>query len=183
MYPQNLDIRTYLTALFDAGLMEPVWVIQNLGVSLNPEKTQATISWTTTVPTTSRVEYSDEPMFVGTDRYGDFGRPFHYKDIDYIRGVIQEDITLKTTHSFTIPITAKTQFRIQCKDERGVTLTSPLMSVYEVPPPPPPPPPPIPPVGILALWGFPICSRFPNLPPCPIILNWAKRMGYIKEGA
>jgi hypothetical protein len=44
--------------------------------------------------------------------------------------------------------------------------------------------PPTPPaVGILATWGFPICSRFPNAPPCPIILNWAKRKGYIKEGA
>jgi len=47
----------------------------------------------------------------------------------------------------------------------------------------PPPTPPKKPTGILVLWGFPICSRFPNLPPCPIILNWAKRMGYIKEGA
>jgi uncharacterized repeat protein (TIGR02543 family) len=45
------------------------------------------------------------------------------------------------------------------------------------------PPPPKKPMGILALWGFPICSRFPNLPPCPMILNWAKRMGYIREGA
>jgi hypothetical protein len=47
----------------------------------------------------------------------------------------------------------------------------------------PAPPTPPKPIGILAAWGFPICSRLPNLPPCPIILNWAKRMGYIKEGA
>jgi hypothetical protein len=36
-------------------------------------------------------------------------------------------------------------------------------------------------VGILALWPFPICRRWPNIPPCPTILEWAKRMGYLPE--
>jgi hypothetical protein len=38
-------------------------------------------------------------------------------------------------------------------------------------------------VGISTLWGFPFCSRMPNVPPCPLILEWAKRQGYISEGA
>jgi hypothetical protein len=125
------DARPHLAALIDAGLIPPVWAIQNLAVTTNPEKTQATISWTTTVPTTSKIEYSDNPIFVGTDRYGDFGRPLHYKDIDYVGGTVTEDTTLKTNHSFTIPITPSTQFRIQATDENGVKVTSPTMLVIE----------------------------------------------------
>jgi hypothetical protein len=40
---------------------------------------------------------------------------------------------------------------------------------------------PLKPMGILAWWWFPICSRIPNVPPCPFILEWAKRHGYLQS--
>jgi hypothetical protein len=122
--PEYFDIRPYLGALQEAGLMEPVWAVQNLTVTVNLGKNAATISWTTTVPTKSRIEYADYPLFNATVRYGDFGRQLYYKDIDYVGGVINETTTLETTHSFTIPITGKTRFRIQCIDANNVTVTS-----------------------------------------------------------
>jgi hypothetical protein len=131
-----IDMRPFLSAAIDAGLIKPVWAIQDLGVTINPEGTTAIVSWTTTIPTKSRIEYENVPLFIGTVRYGDFGRPFHYKDVDYVRGITQENITLKTSHSFTIPITTSTQFRIQNTDEAGITVTSSPMSPFEVPPPP-----------------------------------------------
>ena len=130
--PGFVDVRPYLAALNDAGLIEPVWAIQNLSVSINPEQTQATVSWTTTAPTRSKIEYSSEPIFGGVERYGDFERPIYYIDMDYVGGTIQEDTTLKTEHSFTIPITDQTQFRIQSIDQNGITVTSQPMSVLEV---------------------------------------------------
>jgi hypothetical protein len=59
--------------------------------------------------------------------------------------------------------------------ELNTTLTE------QLPAPTPPAPTPPKPVGILALWTFPICSRIPNIPPCPLILEWAKRMELIKK--
>jgi hypothetical protein len=124
LYPQNLDIRTYLTALFDAGLMEPVWAIQNFTVSINGN--YATISWTTTVPTNATIEYANGTIFYATIRYNDFGRPFHYKDIDYnsTDSIKITNSTWSTTHSFTIPITENTMFRIQSIDQNGIIVTS-----------------------------------------------------------
>lgn len=127
------DVRLYLAALQEAGLMEPIWAIQNFSGKVNGNT--ATISWTTTVPTKSKIEYKDTPLFVGTVGTSN---GITYKDIDYIPGTTQEDATLKTSHSFTIPITGSTQFRIQNTDENGVTVTSSPMTPAEVPPPPTP---------------------------------------------
>ncbi len=125
------DIRPHLAGLIDAGLMEPVWAIQNLTISVNSEKNEATISWVTTIPTTGRIEYSNQTIFNGTIRYGDFGRPIYYKDIDYIGGKIIENTTLSTTHVFVIPITNQTEFRIQSVDANGVTITSKPISIQQ----------------------------------------------------
>ena len=115
------DIRPYLAALHEAGLMEPVWAIQNLNVVANPEGTEATVSLTTTVPTRSRIEYADHPLFEAEEK---LYQELRYKDINYVGGTTQEDTTLKTQHSFTIPITNQTEFRIQSTDANGITLTS-----------------------------------------------------------
>jgi len=133
-----VDIKPYLNALHNEGLMPPVWAIQDLAADLNSEQTQATVSWKTTKPVKSRIEYADKPLFVATTRYDDFGRPFHYKDIDYKNGIIQENVTMKTEHAFTIPVTSTTQFRVQNIDENGVVLTSSPMSIGDLPEPEPP---------------------------------------------
>lgn len=127
--PKFIDIRPYLASLIDNGLMQPVWAIQNLTISFN--STHAIISWDTTVPTNSTVEYADGKIFYGRLRYGDFGRPFYYKDIEYnSTGIIRiQNETLSTSHLFIIPLTDLAQFRVQSTDERGVTITSKPISV------------------------------------------------------
>jgi hypothetical protein len=126
-YQKFPDIRPHLAGLIDAGLMPPVWAIQNFSITING--TQATVSWTTTVPTTSKIEYSKTSIFNGIVRYGDFGRRIFYKDIEYVVGEIMEDITLSTKHTMTIPISDYLEFRIQSIDEKGVTITSKPMLI------------------------------------------------------
>jgi len=122
-----IDIRPYFSALFDAGLMEPVWAIQNLNVQINGN--EATISWTTTTLTKGKIEYSTNNIFNATIRFGDFDRPFHYKDIEYVGGEIEENATFSTTHLFTIQISDSLQIRIQSIDENGVIVTSKPLSI------------------------------------------------------
>jgi hypothetical protein len=163
------DIRDYLSAIN----LPPTFTLENVG--WNIRRDGILVSWTTSQPTTSRVEYSTSPLFIGVLKTG-APEGFHYWDIDYNPGSTIEDLTPKTAHSLLIPITKDVYFRVQSKNFG--TATSKVYFVKYAPPPTPPKP-----IGILTIWGFPICSRSPNLPLCPIILNWAKRMGYIKEGA
>lgn len=131
LYGDLVDNRPYLTALYDAGLMEDVWAIQNLKTQMNKEETQAVVSWNTTVQTKAKVEYADVNLFVGENRTGDFGRPIVYKDINYVSGTVKEDSTFSTFHSFTIPITSDPIFHVQSTDEGGVAVTSKPMSILE----------------------------------------------------
>jgi hypothetical protein len=116
------DVRPYLVALAEAGLMEPVWAIQNLSLIINQKINQTQISWMTTVPTKSKIEYSSSKLFNGTVRYS--GRQFHFKDIDYLGGTIQEDSSFKTKHQFTLPIGTIKEFRVQSIDENNTKITS-----------------------------------------------------------
>jgi len=112
------DIRTYLTALNEAELMKPIWGIQNLKATKSGN--QITVSWTTTKPTTGRVEYSDTELFEGVEKHETFHQPFHYVDVDYIRGTIVESATPETAyHSITIPSGVK--FRIQGTGSEKIT--------------------------------------------------------------
>jgi hypothetical protein len=126
--PGYSDIRPYLAALAEAGLLEPVWAIQNFTVTINGN--YATISWTTTVPTNATIEYANGKIFyasiVGTD--------FHYKDINYNSTDSTKiyNSTWSTFHLFTIPITENTKFRIQSIDENGTfIITSKEYSISE----------------------------------------------------
>ncbi|MEM3697181.1 MAG: family 10 glycosylhydrolase [Candidatus Bathyarchaeia archaeon] len=127
------DIRAHLAALINEGLMPPVWAIQNLQV-ISINATHVTISWTTTVPTDATIEYINGKIFYANIRYGDFGRPIYYKDIEY-NGTNTKKIynsTYSTEHSFTMTLTDLTQFRIQCKDINGVTITTKPMTKSEI---------------------------------------------------
>lgn len=116
------DIRPYLAALYDAGLMEPVWAIQNFQVVAN--LTHATISWTTTVPTNATIEYANGTIFYSTTSL--YQGALYYKDINYNETdpVKITNSTYSTAHSFTISITEITRLRIQCADKNGKILTS-----------------------------------------------------------
>lgn len=126
------DVRPHLAALIQAGLMQPVWAIQNFTVQVNGN--YATISWTTTVPTNATIEYADGKIFYANVRYGDWDRPIYYKDINYngTNSIKISNSTWSTTHSFIIPITPETEFRVQCSDAYGtkVTSTPVLISKY-----------------------------------------------------
>jgi hypothetical protein len=118
--PGYSDIRPYLTALADAGLLEPVWAIQNFNVEIKGN--YATISWTTTVPTNATIEYANGKIFYASI----IGTNFHHKDIDY-NGTDSTKIsnsTWSTFHSFTIPITENIRFRIQCIDKNGIFIVT-----------------------------------------------------------
>jgi hypothetical protein len=124
------DIRPYLSALYDAGLMEPIWAIQNFNVTINGNTT--TVSWTTTVPTNATIEYANGKIFYATTSL--YQNQLLYKDIDY-NGTDATKIsnsTWSTFHSFTIPITENTRFRIWCIDEKSsFTLTSREFTILE----------------------------------------------------
>ncbi|MEM2507356.1 MAG: family 10 glycosylhydrolase [Candidatus Bathyarchaeia archaeon] len=127
------DIRAHLAALINEGLMPPVWAIQNLQVTVM-NATHVAISWTTTVPTNATMEYTDGKIFYANIRYGDFGRPIYYKDIEY-NGTNTKKIyqfTYSTEHSFIMALTNLTQFRIQCTDINGVTITTKPMGKTEI---------------------------------------------------
>jgi hypothetical protein len=128
----NPDVRPYLAALKNAGLLGTTWAIQNFTVNVIQEQGYAIISWKTTVLTKSIVEYSNTSIFVGMIRYGDSSRYIHYKDINYMGGNIVQDSEFKTDHTFIIPITAQTEFRIQSTDSAGVSITSRIISILEI---------------------------------------------------
>lgn len=117
------DIRDYLNVID----LYPVFSIQNINAL--PTADACTITWTTDLPTTSRVEFSTSPLFTANYKY-DSRVDFHYWDIDHVPGTIVEDMTLVTSHSVTLtgllPGT-KYYFRVQSEDQYG-TVTS---KIYE----------------------------------------------------
>ena len=110
----NNDIRPYLETLD----MPDVFTLANIQVST--DETQATITWTSDLPATSKVEYSTSPLFTATKKWsGDF----YYWDLDHILGIVVEDATPVTNHSITLTgLLPGTQyyFRVQSQDPSGI---------------------------------------------------------------
>ena len=129
--PDYPDIRPYLAALHEAGLMQPIWAIQNFTVTINGNT--ATVSWTTTVPTNATLEYANGKIFYATTSL--YQNALYYKDINYngTNSIKIENSTFSTTHNFTILITDLTCFRIWCTDEAGnATVTSRPILISEI---------------------------------------------------
>jgi len=108
------DIRNYLSILD----MPPVFAITD--VTISATETQATISWKTSSPASSLIEYSPTPLFTAVfDEWGGF----KYWKIVHNEGSIIRDDTPKTEHSITItglsPST-KYYFRVQGQDASGI---------------------------------------------------------------
>jgi hypothetical protein len=101
------DITPYLEAV----TMPNTFKLGDIKVSTS--ETEATITWTTTLPATSRIEYNNTPLFTATwETWGDFP----YWRINHIQGNISEDLTYTINHSITLTgLNPKTQyyFRIQ----------------------------------------------------------------------
>lgn len=109
------DITDYL-AILD---MPPTFTLSNILYSKNGG--EITVSWSTDLPATSRVEYSAEPLFNAV--WSVWGG-FNYWRINSASKEAFEDLTPKTEHSLIIPSNAL-YFRVQSKDESG-TVTSPI---------------------------------------------------------
>ena len=108
------DIRDYLSIID----MPPVFAITD--VTISATETQATISWKTSSPASSVIEYSSTPLFTAVlDEWGGF----KYWKIVHNEGTIIRDDTPKTEHSITItnlnPST-RYYFRVQGQNSSGI---------------------------------------------------------------
>jgi len=117
------DIRNYLSIVD----MPNIFTLGDMAVSATKE--QATITWKTTLPTTSKVEYSNTPLFPAFFRHHAVV-DFNYWDIDHVAGTLIENNTLVINHKITLtdllPET-KYYFRVQSEGSGG-TATSKVLT-------------------------------------------------------
>lgn len=116
-----VDITPYLSILD----IPDVFSLRNIQVS--PSDTQATVTWITELPATSKVEYSMSPLFNASWELwrGDF----NYWDIDHVAGAIAEDNTTVTDHSITLTgLSPETKYylRVQSEGSGGIATSKVL---------------------------------------------------------
>ena len=101
-------------------------------IEVSPKQTEATISWITELPTTSKVEYSTVQLFNASWEL--WRSDFYYWDINHINGTVVEDNATVTDHSITLtdllPGT-KYYFRIQSQGSGGIATSKVLAFTTE----------------------------------------------------
>ena len=105
--------------------MPQSFAITNINVETTADS--ATITWVSTLPATSKVEYSTNPLFSAS---WTVQSNFHFWNITYNQGIIIEDSANVTAHSIMLTnLTSNTRyyFRIQSKSVSG-TVTSEVLS-------------------------------------------------------
>lgn len=111
----NPDIREYLSIID----MPSVFTLGNMSVSTL--ENQATITWKTSLPATSKVEYSVSPLFNASWEL--WRSDFYYWGMSHINGTVVEESTLAIDHNITLtgllPET-KYYFRVQSQDPSGI---------------------------------------------------------------
>jgi hypothetical protein len=125
------DVRQFLSAL----TLPSTFSINNMVFDISDDKTSATITWTTSAPATSRVEYKNGPLFNGTLRVGDqYERVFEWVDVDHAgNSTIIEDGGLQMDHQIAIPLNGTTYFRVQSMDSQGSIVTTKVYSISPLP--------------------------------------------------
>jgi hypothetical protein len=121
-YLSNAPNITDLLAALD---IPQSFAITNISVETNADS--ATITWISTLPATSKVEYSTSPLFGASWA---LQNDFHFWNITYTQGIIIEDYANVTTHSITLMnLTSSTSyyFRIQSTSVSG-TITSKVLT-------------------------------------------------------
>jgi len=95
-------------------------------IQISTSETEATITWTTTLPATSRIEYNSTPLFTATlETWGNFP----YWRINYAQGNIVENLTYTIDHSITLTglnPTTQYYFRIQSEGPGGTATSETL---------------------------------------------------------
>jgi hypothetical protein len=116
------DVRNYLSFID----LPETYLLGNINVSI--ENTTATITWITTKPATSKVEYAILPLFNASYIYkADIN--FHYWDIEYTPGMMIENSTISIYHKVTLYGLApesKYYFRVQSKNSLGIVTSNEL---------------------------------------------------------
>ena len=115
------DMTTFLSAI----TLPDTFSLGNIQVSYSDKL--ASITWTTDLPATSKVEYSSTQLFNASWELwrGDF----YYWGINHINGTVIEDETLVTIHNMTITgLSPGTQyyFRVQSQDPSGIATSKVL---------------------------------------------------------
>jgi len=111
----GVDIRDYLN-VFD---LPPVSSMKELTVYLNEQNKSATVTWTTDIPATTRVEYSTSLLFNATWIY-DPGWDFNYLDIDHNQGTNAQNLENVTQHAITLSnldLNTTYYFRVQSQSQ------------------------------------------------------------------
>lgn len=112
------DIREYLEIIDRPDIFS----LRDITVSTDSLSASATITWTTDLPATSKVEYSTSPLFSASFVY-DSRVDFSYWDIDHVAGTVVEDATPVTSHSITLTGLQEGMlyyYRVQSQDQSGI---------------------------------------------------------------
>ncbi len=116
----GVDIRDYLGVL---DLFQ-VFSLKNVTVSSSEQSRSASISWTTDIPATSKVEYSTSPLFTATSRY-DPEWDFNYLDIDHNPGTVVENLQKVTQHAITLSnLDPNVTYYFRVQSEAAAMITS-----------------------------------------------------------
>jgi uncharacterized lipoprotein YddW (UPF0748 family) len=106
--------------------MPQTFSISNINVEVSGNI--AIVTWQTDLPTTSVVEYSTSPLFIGVWRTDS---DFPYWDIDHVNGTIIANNQLVTSHSIQLSNLEKSKiyyFRVQSQGASG-TITSKALTI------------------------------------------------------
>jgi len=110
------DIRQYL------NIIDRPSIFSLKDITVSPDSQSVTITWTTDLPATSKVEYSTSLLFTASFIY-DYGVDFSYWDIDHVAGTVVEKTTPATTHSITLTNLQEGTlyyYRVQSQDISGI---------------------------------------------------------------
>jgi hypothetical protein len=118
------DIRNYTEALY----LPEIWELYNMTIHVN--ENSINITWRTTVPTTSMVEYNSTLLFDAVLEYWEEDPwPLHYWNLEYYQGTKIQNSTLTLEHQILINGLANGTYyyRIQSVDGNS-TLTTSVMT-------------------------------------------------------
>jgi len=121
------DIGNYLNLVS----LPKTWKLSNITLHFLNE-TSVKITWQTTKPATSKVEYNTSSLFNASYEYvGTVGSypGIHYWDVNYFPGITVENTTLRTNHEILLTNLKKgiLHFRVQSEDSIGIVTSR----VYE----------------------------------------------------
>ena len=122
---ENVGYGPDIVPILDAINLYPRFSIENLNAS--PTGNTYTITWTTTLPATGKVEYNISPLFTASFKPSPSFVDVGYWDVDHSPGTVVEDNASVINHSITLtgllPGT-KYYYRVQSQDANGIATST-----------------------------------------------------------